>query len=141
MLSWTALDQAALPVRCGDLGIRSATTLTPSAFLALSSATGSILPAKYCQTLDSLVNKATRSWLTLGGVIIPSLDSAHVQRKWDEQVCSSKVAALVQAADTQRKARLLGVQATGSGAWLHALSSVALGLRLSNEELHFAGSL
>ena len=133
----TALEQAALPVRWGGLGIRSASSLAPSAFLASISASSvliaSLLPEKYRLTLDPLVDAAISCWLALGGVIIPSPDIAHIQRKWDEQICSSKAKALLQTTDSREKARLFGVQATGSGSWLHALPSAALGLRLSDD--------
>jgi hypothetical protein len=90
---------------------------------------------------DPLVDEATRCWHSLGGVSSPPPEAVHIQRKWDEQVCGAKAAALVQAADTRGKARLLGVQAAGSGSWLHALPSVALGLRLSDEEVRIAVGL
>ena len=140
-----ALDQAALPVRWGGLGIRSASILAPSAFLASTSACSalitSLLPDQYRMTPDPLIDEATVCWLSAGGVNIPSIDCAHIQRQWDQQVCSSKMAALLQAADTRGKACLLGTQAAGSGSWLYALLSVTLGLRLSDEEVRISVGL
>ena len=144
-LSLASLEQAMLPVRCGGLGIRSATALAPSAFLASLSASDDLvsrlLPVRNRQLPDSLADEASRCWHSLGGTTAPPRECAHIQRKWDEQVCSSKIATLVQAADIRGKARLLGVQATGSGSWLHALPSIAIGLRLSDEEVRIAVGL
>jgi len=91
------MQQAALPVRYGGLGIRSAIKLAPTAFLASAAGTSNS---------------------TLNG------DSARVQMNRDA-ACSDTVKRelMLQAAQDQRdRAQLLASQANYSADWLYYIS-------------------
>ena len=145
-LDGAARVQALLPVRWGGLGLRSAMQLAPSAFLS-SLATAetlvlAMLPPAFQTTPDPLYDSALDCWRSLGGTTPPAAQLAGRQKCWDDPICSSQYDALVSAApEPAGRARLLAVKAEGSGAWLQALPSSSLGLRLGDEELRIAVGL
>lgn len=61
--------QSSLPVNDGDLGICSAATLAPSAFLATAESTSELqvnmLPTESADTADDLVNTGHEAWKIL----------------------------------------------------------------------------
>ena len=137
--------QAALPVRWGGIGIRKLSTLSPSAFLASTTATvplvhclldeGSPLPP------DKLVEEAVVYWSKLAGTVLPIGQTASFQRTWDDGISSAISKELLSQADPVNRARLLASLAPGSGCWLQALPCNSLGLRLGNDELRIAVGL
>jgi hypothetical protein len=137
--------QASLPVRWGGIGVRSATTIAPSAFLSSLFASENfirqLLPANATFLVDPLADEAVACWRKLGGSSSPIGSFAGMQRNWDNEVCSAQAAALLTNADGVGKARLLACSAVGSGQWLHALPSANLGLRLSDEVTRMAVGL
>lgn len=137
--------QACLPVRWGGLGLRTASDLAPSCFLASLSASENLLrlllPAPILAAPDDLKELALSSWCLLGGLSQPDEPSSITQRRWDDPICMGKSEALINAADEVGRARLLACRAPGSGSWLHALPSSALGLRLSNDEVRISSGL
>ena len=115
--------QASLPVRFGGVGVRSVEDIAPSAFLSSMHASAAmiqiLLPAWAQQVPDPALASALTSWVVRGGVTAPTGSDSFVQRAWDEGVCVTKGAGLLQRADTANRARLLASVAPGSGAWLH----------------------
>ena len=64
-----------------------------------------------------------------------------LQRTWDAAVCASVAQRLCGQANDGDRARLLAVASKGSGSWLRALPSSALGLLLSDEEVRISVGL
>ena len=54
--------------------------------------------------------------------------TSHSQRNWDDPVCEATFANIFSSADVVARAPLLASTSNGSGQWLHALPSSALGL-------------
>jgi hypothetical protein len=140
--SWS---QASLPIRWGGIGVRSTVDLAPSAFLssllASSSIIHNLLPPWALLTPDQALDEATSRWLDLGGVTAPAGSDNCSQKAWDDGICASKSARLLNGAGPVDRARLLASVAPGSGSWLHALPCTNLGLHLSNEELRIGVGL
>ena len=141
-----AWSQASLPVRCGGLGVRSATLLAPSAFLA--SAAGStdlvhdILPPRLQNASYQVQGEALECWSQGHNAPPPSAPTSHRQRAWDEpRVAAAADALLGAATDDRTRARLLASKRVESGAWLQALPMSALGLRMDDDTLRVAAGL
>jgi hypothetical protein len=144
-------SQASLPVRWGGLGVRSATSLAPSAFLSsrfsVDSLIHNLLPDSFHQSLpipdktDKLTADAIAHWSAIGGIDLPADDAKGKQRAWDNAICQAQMTHLQQDADDIGKSRLLAVSSKGAGSWLHAIPSVSIGLRLSADEVRTATGL
>jgi hypothetical protein len=139
--SWT---QASLPVRWGGVGIRRASVLAPSAFLASASAAEGylikLLPCRHLFLPDQPLLDAAARWSMLAGTAVPSGQTVS-QRALDDGISSAISRKLSLQADSVSQARLLASLAPGSGAWLQAFPSTNLGLRLANNELRIAVGL
>ena len=141
-VSW---QQVTLPVNSGGLGIRSATDLAASAFLAsvrgAHSLVTEILSSVVQSTPDPLEEKAVVLWLRQtesAGPPIPDGSPAKM-KSWDRPVVTAKFNALLAAAsDDYSKARLRAVSSAHAGDWLKAIPAAALGLRLDNESFRVA---
>lgn len=144
-LSQSAWHQSTLPLRLGGIGVHSAYRLAPSAFLA--SAAGAtvllsqILPPNILAIPDVAVGAAMEMWRSLGGTVMPSGTETKVQRSWDEPICRVLSEALREGVDERTLARLLASCSPESGAWLKALPSASLGLKLDNNALRIAVGL
>ena len=145
-LTDSAWSQASLPVRCGGLGVRSATLLAPSAFLA--SAVGSadlvhdILPPRLQNASYQVQVEALECWSQGHNAPPPSAPTSHRQRAWDEPRVAAAADALLEAAtDDRTRARLLASKRVESGAWLQALPMSSLGLRMDDDTLRVAAGL
>ena len=140
--SWT---QACLPVRWGGVGVRSALQLAPSAFLASAAGAADLLsvllPPAILMNPDPAFSEALNAWSLQGGYLSPSGSDVGVQRKWDEPVCQQVALQLRIGADERSVARLLATCTLGSGAWLNAIPSAALGLSLDDNSLRVAVGL
>ena len=133
--------QASLPVRFGGLGIRSVSSLAPSAFLASAVSTSIlqnlILPSS-CHT-DSHVSRTEDMWCTLSKCSLPPGVESYSQRSWDDRVSETVYADLLGGTtDNHNKARLLAASAPHSGDWMHALPISSCGLRLDDEAIRVA---
>src|SRR5919106_5539176 len=68
--------QASLPVRWGGVGVRRASSLAPSAFLASvhssASLVGLLMPNEAHHISESLVEDALAIWVDLAGIAPPS---------------------------------------------------------------------
>ena len=137
--------QVSLPVRWGGLGLRSATDLAPSCFLSSLSASNGLLQTLLSPNIlissDGGKGPAIERWRALGGTVLPPSPGDASQKVWDDPICESRFNSLLADASDSGRARLLAGRAAGSGSWLHAIPSSALGLRLSNEEVRIAAGL
>ena len=145
-LSDSAWTQASLPVRTGGLGVRSATLLAPSAFLA--SAAGSahlvhqIIPSRLHNSPYPEVEDALKSWHQGHNDPPPVASDAFRQKNWDTPRVTAVADALLRAApDETARARLLASQRRETGEWLQAPPMSALGLRMDNEVIRVAAGL
>ena len=138
-----AWHQASLPVRHGGLGIRRAEDIAPSAFLASHFATESlVVRILENTTLDRRPDPqdALRHWQERVSEAPPPADKTQ-QRGWDEPICRQTIEEQNASADQYARARLLAAREEGSGAWLHALPSPALGTLLDPDCLRIAVAL
>ena len=143
-LSPSSYTQASLPVRLGGLGIRSAVTLAPSAFLASLHSTAELvkqlLPIHYSTKADTLLNEALLHWHSLAPVGFPVTpppnESMHNQRAWDHPL-STAIAdhLLYNCNDITHKARLNAVRSPWAGDWLQAVPATNLGLHLDDASI------
>jgi hypothetical protein len=144
-LSPSAWNQASLPLRWGGIGVRSALQLAPSAFLASAAGAAELLsqllPPHVLAIPDPAVAVSEAAWRALGGVICPGGTDARVQRNWDGAICGVMALSLMQGSDERTCARLLASRAPGSGAWLSAVPSAALGLNLNDSAVRVAVGL
>ena len=124
------------------MGVRSATLLAPSAFLA--SAVGTLeLQNQILQPcrmgVDTDVEQTLTIWQTRYHADIPSPEVAHKQRAWDKASIDDAVTILMEnCRDERDRARLLAVRAPHSSDWLHALPISACGLRLDDDSIRIA---
>jgi hypothetical protein len=135
-----------LPVRWGGLGIRSGSMLAPSCFLSSCASSAELVSrlrpdAGNASAAGALVEGALSCWRNLGGSVTPPPSLSHSQKAWDDPICQHVFDNLLAAADQTGRARLLAGSSLSAGAWLQALPSASLGLRLSDEETRIATGL
>ena len=140
--AWT---QASLPVRWGGVGVRKASSLAPSAFLASASAASPLIKRllpESCHLLpDRVFHETVTRWSKLSGADFPSGQDAICQRALDDGISSAISKELLLRADPANRARLLASLAPGSGSWLQALPCKNLGLLLGENELRIGVGL
>ena len=139
-------SQATLPVCFGGIGVRRASQLAPSAFLA--SAAGScnlinqILPARFSGIPYTAVDAAVTQWREGHNYPPPVSPSSSRQKAWDLPHVEETYDQLLQgASDCRSRARLLAAATKESGAWLHALPVSSLGLRMDDHTTRIAVGL
>ena len=141
--AWT---QVSLPVGSGGLGVRSATQLAPSAFLASAAGCTTIilelLPPRLRETAYYAHEYTLQVW-SEGLEASASLTAdAPSQKVWDAPCVAASLKALQAAApDSVTQARLLVACRKEAGAWLQALPVSALGLHMENEVFRVATGL
>jgi len=138
--------QASLPVKNGGLGIRKATQIAPSAYLASASGSASLVSSILPPRLQAVMNpwecQAVSAWVALGGSTLPSGSSAGSQRLWDQEIVTKTFDQLLSMApDDYTRARLLAVSSPHAGDWLNAPPITSVGLRMSNEAIRVATGL
>ena len=145
-LNDSAWTQASLPIRCGGLGVRSATQLAPSAYLA--SAAGSadlvrqIVPPRLQNAPCPDMSTALIYWRQGHTELPPVAPTSCQQKAWDSpRVTATAVALLEAAPDQTTRARLLATRRRESGAWLQAPPMSALGLRMDDDVVRVAVGL
>ena len=138
--------QASLPVRVGGIGIRQATQLASSAYLA--SATGCLeiipkaLPTNFGMYPTISADAALKVWSQGHSEPPPNPPDAAKQRVWDSVKVKASYRSLLESASTEQgKARLLAVACPESGPWLMAAPISALGLRMDDDEIRVAAGL
>ena len=127
--------QATLPVKFGSLGVRRATQLAPSAFLASAASCSKlitkILPADLNPGNASVLDLAVSAWQHFHDYPPPPESVSHMQKAWDFLVLSTSYDSLLDvASDPSYRVRLLAVASKESGAWLSALPISSVGLRM-----------
>ena len=136
--AWT---QASLPVKAGGIGVRRATQLAPSAYLASAAGCSEliqlILPSNLKGLTDPHFATGIEIWSRGSSADPPCPPLLTHQHAWDSVLESLQE----NAATSLEKARLLAVVHHDSGAWLNAFSISALGLRLDDSEVQIAISL
>ena len=138
--------QASLPVGLGGLGVRSVSSLAPSAFLASAAGTRilqDLLLTKVSQAdmADAEVSRIEKLWCNLSKSTMPSGLAAHMQRNWDGVITSRQYKEIVESSTGNNLARILAVSAPHSGEWLNAIPISSCGLRLSNDAIRVAVGL
>ena len=135
--AWT---QASLPIWCGGLGVRSATQLAPSAYLA--SAVGSvnlvrqIVPPRLQDAPCPEVSTALNSWRQGHTEPPPVAPTSCHQKAWDSpRVTAAAVALLEAAQDEATRARFLATVCSPPP------SISALGLRMDDNVVRVAVGL
>jgi hypothetical protein len=94
--------------------------------------------------VDPLIDSALIAWKKHAGqtATLPSTNCSSRQRAWDLPCCVSSTEYLsLTLTDATDRARLLAVQAPGSGEWLEALPLSAIGLKLDDQSVRIAISL
>jgi hypothetical protein len=141
---WT---QASLPVRWGGLGVRSAVSLAPSAFLASAASTADLqtllLPAQLHMIPDTALESSLVAWRSNSNtsVAVPDQPSSSQQRAWDDICCQVVLDALLNSADVTSKARILAASSPHSADWLNAIPLSSIGLKLDDSSTRVATGL
>ena len=143
--AWT---QASLPVGSSGLGVRRATQLAPSAFLASAAGCTTIilelLPPRLRETAYYACEDTLQVWSEGLEASAPLAADAPSQKAWDAPRVTASLKALQAAApDSVTQASLLAAcrKLKEAGAWLQALPVSALGLRMKDEVFHVATGL
>ena len=132
-----AWAQASLPVGSGGLGVRYATQLASSAFLAsaagCASITQELLPPRLRDTAYYARDDTLQVWREGLDVSPPLAADASRQKAWDAPRVAASFKALQEATqDTPTQARLLAASRKESGVWLQTLPVSSLGLRMED---------
>ena len=139
---WT---QASLPIRDGGLGIRRASSLALSAFLASAAGTANLqalILGSFIHSPDAAFKSACTQWSGIHKLAPLSGTSAASQRLWDAPgIATDKFNVTCAATTPLDKARLLALSASHSSDWLLALPISSCGLRLDNEAIRVAVGL
>ena len=138
-----ALLQASLPVKCGGLGIRRASQVAPSAYLASVATSIELVCAISTESHRSFptpfIDDAQALWSESCSLDPPQDSTACQEWVWDGLLVATSASSLLESArDDADRARLLGCTAKESGAWLQALPISSLGLRLDDFALRIA---
>ena len=141
-IQWT---QASLPVRMGGLGIRLASQLAPSAFLASAVGTRQLQDAILLQcsaATDRSVDLALSHWSIGHNLDAPAEASAGSQKSWDSPIVQLEHTRLMESLpNATDRARLLAVSVKRSSDWLHAFPIASCGLFMENESIRIAVGL
>ena len=142
----TQWAQASLPVSLGGLGIRSVSSLAPSAFLASAAGTRTLQDlllanVSHADIEDAEVCRTEQIWCSLSKSRLLSGLTAHSQKNWDGVITSGQHREIVETATDSNRARILAVSAPHSGDWLNALPISSCGLRLNDDAVRVAVGL
>lgn len=144
-LSDSQWSQACLPVKAGGLGVRLASHIAPSAFLAAAHSTRdlqSLILRDSISGYSESESTAVSAWSSLSDAAALSGLPAGKQLNWDRLVVEAQFNRLLRSqTDETAKARLLAVSAPHSGDWLNAIPISNCGLRLDDEAIRVAVGL
>ena len=130
-------------MRYGGLGIRTCEDISLSAFLASHFAAEELVarilrPINLDRQPDP--QQAVSAWQRrVPDTPLPT--DPKSQRMWDDSLSQFDADLLLTEADQVSRARLLAAREEGTGAWLHALPSPALGTLMDNECLRITTAL
>ena len=130
----------------GGLGIRNATQLAPSAFLASaagsSKLTRQILPPRLRDAPSPAHSEALAFWSSGHDEPPPPAPPSFLRKSWDTPRVTSAYKDLLETApDALTRACLLAACAKEFRAWLHAFVVSSLGLRMDNKVIRVAMGL
>ena len=132
--------QASLPASSGGLGLRNASHLAPSAFLASADGASTLVQKLLPQHLPSspYTDKETALSTWKRGLPedtpLPPCSLRGRQKSWDQPSVEQLYLSLL--SNDISRARLLAAASKHSGAWLNAPPVSSHGLRISNETIH-----
>ena len=133
-------------MKAGGIGIRRATQLAPSAFLAsavgCSSIVRQILPLPFIECADACTKAALVVWGEDHSHPPPPPSPSCRQKAWDAPKIKATVDHLLESAvNDLTKVRLLALSCPESGAWLNALPLSSIGLRMDDDVIRIAVGL
>src|SRR6218665_3886620 len=138
-------SKASLPIKRGELGIRSVTSLALPSFLASPASTDSIkalMLGNAASTKDKTREKLKTKWSTASTTQSLEGPLALKQSAWDKPLLDKTVADLLdRQPDQMNQARLKVNSAPHTGNRLLALPIASCGLRLDNETIRVAAGL
>ena len=142
--SW--LHAGTLPVHDGDLGVRRAAQLAPSAFLASAAGCSSlileILPPCLHACVDPHIELALTAWRQNHSESPPSLPESSHQRVWVAPLVAATITSLLDGAPSEQVTpRLLAASTPESGAWLNVLPIPSLGLQMDDDVVRIAAGV
>ena len=132
--------QATFPVRHGGIGLRTASKLATSAFLASAASTEAlqqaILPPSHSNIADKTRNSAADACTSLSSSEPPESCFQYIQKAWNGPVVKSMMDRIALTANSDvDHARLKAATAPHSGEWLHAPLISSVGLKLTDEKI------
>jgi hypothetical protein len=128
-----ARQQACLPISRGGLGLISSSDLAPAAFLGSISDTAQITQLLLSPFFES--SPPVVPWVRETEDMFGPEDLHFTsQKSLAEKIHGERLQELLSGSSPVEKARLLSVSARRAGAWLLALPSKILGLKLENRE-------
>ena len=132
-------------MRKGGLGIRLASQLAPSAFLASAVGTRQLQDAIFLQcsaASGKSIDPAIPFWSIGHNLDAPEETSAGSQKSWDNPIVQLEHTRLMESLpNATDRARLLAVSAKRSSDWLHAFPIASCGLFLEDESVRIAVGL
>lgn len=135
--------QSSLPVKEGGLGLRDISKYAATCFLASMHSTVN-LQREVLKTPVDLEEKdeylqALSQWKSVAGQEeCPTAKQCSYQKEWDLPICKRVHSGLTDGATPYDKVRIRSVRSDKASAWLNAIPSSNLGLRLSNQQFHAA---
>ena len=141
-----------LPVKSIGLGVRSSSSLPPSAFLASAAGTKelqAIILAQVDEILQTEMPDFTRNWVLerwkviSGSLSLSQPDEVYGKKKfWDRKSTEQSFSILLANCVAQiDKALILASKAAHTADWLNASPIISIGLRMSNETIRVAVGL
>ena len=137
-----AWGQTTLPVKLGGFRLRSPSDIASSAYISSSISCHDLISALLKHELDIvLFQEAVTDWRARVNPHKPSPLACNRQKSWTEPIAKRCQEQLIVHADDIQLARLGGCTALGSGDWLNALLSSALGFCLTNDQFRIGCAL
>ena len=135
----TEWQQARLPTKLGGLGVPSTKMIASAAFLASYKGSQTLIQVIAKSVIQpTCVFTAENEWKEAAGCPYPT---SPFQAAWSRPVYRRQLCSILEGAPPHHKARIYGCCAPGASAWLEALPSGKLGLRLTDEQLRIAACL
>lgn len=138
-----SLEEIALPIKLGGLGIRQSKTLATPCLIATSFATtdlvSTILLSYVTALSDSLVTEARDLWKSLSFAEFPCETIGSFQLSWEVPIFNHVSSHILESSFTLiNSARILASRSKQSEAWLQALPSRNLGTLLDDNAFRIA---
>ena len=135
--------QATLPVKYGGLGVRSAVTLAPCAFLASASACydliHQILPDRLRGCHYPSFHESLSFWQQMHNSPPPSGEASFNLNTWEDPCYKNIMTSLVDSmVDASSRIRILSSAKDESQGWIHGLLSSSLAQKMDNEVVRIA---